>query len=294
MTDVSVLGVGNMGSALARAFLAKGHATTVWNRTTVRTQPLVDLGAHVASSAAAAIDAAPISLICVERYDQVHALLEQAETAGALARSTIVNVTWGTPGEARDMNTWATERQAHYLDGDIYDYPEGIGADIPVIPYAGKRAVYDRFEDLLSALGPAEYYGPDPAVPNILGAAASVFHHIALAGFMEAAAYGNHYGIEPRHFMEFNSIVGAPLLKRGLRLGVEQIESGNFGGNQASLRIHHDVTTLNRDDMRRIGQPATMLAAFCDLVEPMLQTKGDLTMAAVYEELRSAGRSARD
>jgi len=32
MSDVSVLGLGNMGSALARAFLENGRAVTVWNR----------------------------------------------------------------------------------------------------------------------------------------------------------------------------------------------------------------------------------------------------------------------
>ena len=31
--SVSMLGLGYMGSALARAFLAKQHAVTVWNRT---------------------------------------------------------------------------------------------------------------------------------------------------------------------------------------------------------------------------------------------------------------------
>lgn len=287
MTDVTVLGLGNMGTALARAFLTKGHATTVWNRTASKAQPLVEFGAQVASDAASAVRAAPISLVCVERYGQVSALLEQAEVSGALAGATIVNLTWGAPEEAREMSAWVAERGAHYLDGDIYDYPEGVGADIPVVPFAGERAVYDRFEGLLSALGPTEYYGLDPAVPNILGAAASVYHHVAVAAFIEAAAYGNHYGVEPRRFMEFNRMVGEPLLDRAVRHGVEQIETGLFHNDQASLRIHHDVTTLNRDDMRRIGQPATMLAAFCDLVEPLLEEKGELTLAAVYEELRT-------
>ena len=42
--SVSVLGLGYMGSALARAFLAKQHAVTVWNRTASRAQPLAEAG----------------------------------------------------------------------------------------------------------------------------------------------------------------------------------------------------------------------------------------------------------
>ncbi|MER7078809.1 NAD(P)-binding domain-containing protein, partial [Saccharopolyspora kobensis] len=38
---VSVLGLGDMGTALADALLAAGHRVTVWNRTAARAEPLV-------------------------------------------------------------------------------------------------------------------------------------------------------------------------------------------------------------------------------------------------------------
>ncbi len=44
-TPVTVLGLGTMGTALARAFLAAGHPTTVWNRTPGRSPELDDQGA---------------------------------------------------------------------------------------------------------------------------------------------------------------------------------------------------------------------------------------------------------
>ncbi|WP_207008853.1 NAD(P)-dependent oxidoreductase [Nocardioides aromaticivorans] len=287
MTDVAVLGLGNMGAALARAFLAKGHATAVWNRTPAKAQALAELGARVSPDAASAIRVAPISLVCVERYDQVRALLEEADAAGALAGSAIVNVTWGSPEEARDMETWVADRGAQYLDSDIYDYPDAIGNDIPVVPYAGGRAVYDRFADLLSALGPAHYHGPDPAVPNILGSAVAAYHHVAAAAFFEAAAYADGYGVSPREFLEFNALVGQPLTERAVRRGVAEIEDGDFRAGQASLHAHYDAAIVNRDDRRRIGQPAPMLAAFCDLVEPLLANQGDLELAAIFQPLRA-------
>ena len=37
---VAVIGTGRMGSALAAALLNKGFATTVWNRTAAKTEPL--------------------------------------------------------------------------------------------------------------------------------------------------------------------------------------------------------------------------------------------------------------
>ncbi|WP_344093106.1 NAD(P)-binding domain-containing protein, partial [Nocardiopsis composta] len=42
---VSVLGLGAMGSAIARTFVERGYRTTVWNRNAAKSAPLVDAGA---------------------------------------------------------------------------------------------------------------------------------------------------------------------------------------------------------------------------------------------------------
>ena len=42
---VCVIGLGDMGSALAEALLANGHRVTVWNRTASKCGPLAEAGA---------------------------------------------------------------------------------------------------------------------------------------------------------------------------------------------------------------------------------------------------------
>ena len=46
--SVAMIGLGNMGSALAEALLANGYKLTVWNRTTSKAAPLGEAGAEVA------------------------------------------------------------------------------------------------------------------------------------------------------------------------------------------------------------------------------------------------------
>ncbi len=46
-TTLSVVGLGLMGSALARALLAAGHATTVWSRSTNKVDNLEKSGACI-------------------------------------------------------------------------------------------------------------------------------------------------------------------------------------------------------------------------------------------------------
>ena len=50
MSGISVIGLGAMGSALARALVKAGHEVTVWNRSPQKMEPLVDLGADGAES----------------------------------------------------------------------------------------------------------------------------------------------------------------------------------------------------------------------------------------------------
>ena len=62
MSDVSVIGLGVMGSALARALMASGRSLTVWNRSADKAEALVGEGAIAAGSAKEAIEASPITI----------------------------------------------------------------------------------------------------------------------------------------------------------------------------------------------------------------------------------------
>ena len=45
MSDISVIGLGAMGSALARTLLQNNYAVTVWNRSADKAAPLAEAGA---------------------------------------------------------------------------------------------------------------------------------------------------------------------------------------------------------------------------------------------------------
>jgi len=57
---VAVLGLGNMGSGIAKNILKAGLDLTVWNRTTAKTAPLVELGANAAETIAEAVSGADV------------------------------------------------------------------------------------------------------------------------------------------------------------------------------------------------------------------------------------------
>ena len=77
---MTVLGLGEMGRALAAAHLDAGHPITVWNRSPGRADALAARGATVAGSAEEAVDAAPG--VSTEVIASVQALIRHQIAAG--------------------------------------------------------------------------------------------------------------------------------------------------------------------------------------------------------------------
>jgi 3-hydroxyisobutyrate dehydrogenase-like beta-hydroxyacid dehydrogenase len=125
--EVSVIGLGAMGSALAQVLLRDGYHVTVWNRTRAKANPLIRDGAVLAASTAAAVGASPIVLICVEDYQVTRSILGTEEVAPALAGRVLVELSTGTPQEARDAEAWAQERGVASLDGAMQAAPSQMG-----------------------------------------------------------------------------------------------------------------------------------------------------------------------
>jgi 3-hydroxyisobutyrate dehydrogenase-like beta-hydroxyacid dehydrogenase len=91
-----------MGSTIARLMLEAGYRTTVWNRTSAKADALVQQGAVLAPNAADAIDASPTTIICVYDYAATNNILQTEAVAAVLSGRTLIQLTTGSPQEARD------------------------------------------------------------------------------------------------------------------------------------------------------------------------------------------------
>ncbi|TDC13260.1 NAD(P)-dependent oxidoreductase [Streptomyces sp. 8K308] len=188
-TPVTVIGLGNLGRALAEALIERGHPTTVWNRTPARADALVARGARRAGTVTEAVAASPLVVVCVLDYEAATAVL--APAAGALADRTLVNITSGTPEPVRELAAWATEHGAHYLDGAVYAVPQTIGTPEAFVLYSGSREAFDATRETLDpALGAGHFAGTDPTLASVqdmavlsamYGMFGGFFHGVALA-----------------------------------------------------------------------------------------------------------------
>ncbi len=152
MSEITVVGLGAMGSAIAHRFLAGGLDVTVWNRTPGRTETLVSEGAHSITDLAAAIRASPLILICVIDYKASRQLFQAAGIADTLKGLSVTQVTGGTPDDAAQAGKWMEDAQVDYLDGAIMCYPGDLGLDGSQVLVSGNEAQFERWKPALSHL----------------------------------------------------------------------------------------------------------------------------------------------
>jgi 3-hydroxyisobutyrate dehydrogenase-like beta-hydroxyacid dehydrogenase len=203
LTELSCIGLGLMGSALARAMLAAGHRITVWNRSPEKAAALTTLGAEVARTIADATAASPIMLICIDNYVSTRALLEAEGQAGHLYGRTVVSLTTGTPREAEELSVWIAAQGARYLDGAILCGPSEIGTDAGEILVSGDAQAWQVAEPLLTCLaGKVRNVGQGVGDAAALDFAWLTMSYVQFIGVAHAASICRAQGIDLQAFID--------------------------------------------------------------------------------------------
>jgi 3-hydroxyisobutyrate dehydrogenase-like beta-hydroxyacid dehydrogenase len=231
-TPVTVMGLGLMGSALARAFLNSGRPTTVWNRSAAKAEDLVASGATRAESVTDAFTASPLVVICLSVNDNVHEVLNGAGTA--VAGRTVVNLTNGTPAQARELANAVTALGGEYVDGGIMAVPPMIAQPGALILYSGDQAAFETHKPTLEALGEAQYLGTDPGLAPLYDLALLTAMYGMFTGYYQATALIRTEGVKAA---EFTPMVQAwvTAMMAGLPHAAEAIDSGEHATEVSSL-----------------------------------------------------------
>jgi 3-hydroxyisobutyrate dehydrogenase-like beta-hydroxyacid dehydrogenase len=153
MSDVTLIGLGAMGSALAHAFLRAGHTITVWNRNQSKAEPFVAIGANPATNVSDAVQASPITVICIDNYEATNNLISENNLGEILVNRTFIQLSTGTPKEATELQARVTNFDCEYIDGAIMPDPDEIGAEDALILFAGNETAYQKCQPILSCLG---------------------------------------------------------------------------------------------------------------------------------------------
>ena len=240
--EVSVLGLGAMGVVIARLFLDQGYKVTLWNRTADKADALVARGAVLARSAAEALRASRMAVMCVYDYRAADAIFAMDGVAAAMDGRLLAQLTTGSPKDAREAEAWAHRHGAAYLEGAIQAAPDQMGRPDTPLLVSGAQAVFAEAEPLLKVLaGGIVYLGEKASAAAAMDLATLSSIYGTMLGFLHGARIAEHEGFD---VAEYGRIVAGimPTFAGFLQHEGAVIQSGDFAITQSPMRISVEAT----------------------------------------------------
>lgn len=215
---IGFVGLGAMGSSMARKLIEAGHELIVYNRTRSRAELLAASGARNADSprqAAAACDA--VITMLADDAALESAVFDQQGILESLAPGK-VHISCSTISVAlsRRLAGAHRERQQDYIAAPVFGRPEAAAAAKLFIVAAGSQDQIGKCESLFHAMGQKTFVlGDDAPAANVVKLAGNFLISAVIESLSEAFALARKSGVDPAQFLEIltSSLFNAPVYK---------------------------------------------------------------------------------
>jgi 3-hydroxyisobutyrate dehydrogenase-like beta-hydroxyacid dehydrogenase len=215
---IAFLGLGNMGSHMARHLLRAGHDVTVWNRTPSKADGLRTQGAKVGKSAGETVkDAEAVITMLADDHAVESAVLHSGGVMDHLPRGAVhISMSTISVALSQKLAEEHGKRGQQYIAAPVFGRPEAAEAGKLFVVAAGDKSAVERCKPLLEALGQRVFViGDKPEMANVVKLSGNFLIASVIESLGEAIALTRKYGIDPHAYVEFltNSLFAAPVYK---------------------------------------------------------------------------------
>jgi 3-hydroxyisobutyrate dehydrogenase-like beta-hydroxyacid dehydrogenase len=289
---VGLIGLGNMGTAVAERLLGSGCALVVHNRSREKAEPLRARGAQVAESVgdlATAVDVVLTSLADDEAFESV-----AADVAGAARPGTVlVDLSTVSPAASARVAQRANEASLLYLRAPVSGNPSVVRAGNLTFIASGPREALERAEPVLLTIGRAVHDVGEEEQARVVKLAINLVV-AGLAELMaEALVLGEGSGVSRAALLETmgDSAVGAPFVQ----YKTEPLLRDDYSATFTTRLMEKDVD-LVLEAAESAGVRLPLAAEIKTLIRSAIEAGyGDDDFMALFPHLRdgSAGAVSR-
>ena len=234
--EVSVIGLGAMGSGIARTLIEGGCKVSVWNRSRAKVDDLVAVGAIGCNEPKEALDANTIVIVCVSDYAVWRHIIQEHSLASHFEDTCIIQLTTGTIDDVQTHASLIQDNRGRLVEGAVMCYPRNLGTDEAALLLSGAPNVVEECTPILSILDENwKSLGEDINQPSVLSRSLMSGLTGALMGLVNGAAICRAGGVSLDVFMKFNEGTNSILLAEQKRL-IEAIRDGRTEENEASIK----------------------------------------------------------
>lgn len=214
---VGFIGLGRMGSAMAGRLVGAGLEVSVYNRSAERCRPLVERGARMAASPAAAAGQADlvISMLADGPALLAVALGPEGVLAGARPGLVLADMSTVAPGESARVAEACAAAGVGYLRAPVTGSTVLAAAGTLGILASGPREAYDRTLEVFRILGQRQFYLGPGEEARVMKLALNLLVHATMAAWSEALVLGEKAGLDWRQMFEVfaNGSMASPFVQ---------------------------------------------------------------------------------
>jgi 3-hydroxyisobutyrate dehydrogenase-like beta-hydroxyacid dehydrogenase len=285
MADLAFVGLGAMGSRLAKRLLDAGYTLTGYNRTAEKARALVDSGMKLARTPREAAAAADVVFTMVTDNDALRAVSYGADgvLAGLRGGATLVEMSTVGPDVTRELGEAIAARGAIMLDAPVSGSTVSVEQGVASIQVGGDVAALERVRPYLAVMGPngITHVGP-LGIAKAMKVATNLGVAVQILAFCEAVALAEKSGITREAAVEalMRSVIASPLVKyRGPFVLGKMAEHVSF----PVPMIQKDLQ-LALDQARAVGVPLPLTALTQEwMTKARAMGLGDYDFAVVFD-----------
>jgi 3-hydroxyisobutyrate dehydrogenase-like beta-hydroxyacid dehydrogenase len=293
-TKLGFIGLGYMGSRIAKRLLEAGYPLIVFNRDRTKTEQLALAGAEVAASPGELASSADLILSCLTDDSAVRSvyLSEGGVLDNARPGNVVVEMSTIAPETSEQLHRAGRERGIQVLDVAISGSTAAAEAGLLTLFGGGERDVFEGMTPLFGALGKQWFYmGPSGSgvamklvVNTLLG--------VGMQAIAEALALGGGLGLE--RGLLFDTLAKTAVIAPAHAGKLAAAERNDYRPQFPIRLMQKDFLLINSKAVKLgIAMPATVEAATLNAAE-ITSRGGEEDFSAVIRTLEEMRDMASD
>ena len=285
---IGFIGMGIMGKPMALNLLKAGYDVTVSNRSMAKCEPLVAAGAKAGSYVEVA-ETCDVVITMLPNGPQVKEVMlgENGVAAHMKAGSVFIDMSSINPVASKELRDAVASYGVEMLDAPVSGgEPKAIDGTLSIM-VGGKQEIFDRYKDMLGAMGSSVVRCGEVGAGNTTKLANQIIVACNIQALAEALTLAQKAGVDPQ--LVFEAIRGGLAGSTVMNAKAPMMLAGN---DKPGFKIDLHIKDLNNalDCAHSVGAPVPMTASVQEILQWMHNREGggkDHSAIAQYYEFLS-------